>query len=154
MEARESANYIGEIASKLGVSHRTIRYYEELGLIKPTRTSGGFRKYADAEVDRLRTILMLKDLGMSLDEIRTLIQVRHEGISSEATPKLREMLLKRRSDFEGMIRKYKLGLAQLDQVLSLLKMCASCGHAADETYCQNCLNKRKEDVPPLMKTLL
>lgn len=149
-----NANYIGDIAAKLNVSQRTIRYYEELGLLKPTRTTGGFRLYADAEVERLKTILMLKELGMTLEEIRTLIEIRHQDIPSQATPKLREMLLNRRAYFESMINKYRIGLEQLDRVISLLKICATCGHPAEQAYCKHCLQEHDEEVPPLMQTLL
>jgi DNA-binding transcriptional MerR regulator len=154
MEGKENTHFIGDIASQLGVSQRTIRYYEELGLIKPTRTSGGFRVYADSEVERLKTILLLKDLGMSLEEIGSLIKVRHEGIPSEVTPKLMSMLMNRRSDFKTMIKKYQMGMDQLDKVLSLLSRCTKCGHIAEEKYCEHCLEERDEEVPPLMKTLL
>ncbi len=62
---------IGEVAKKAGVSVRTVRYYEELGLMQPSGlTSGGMRLYRDAEVTRLRFIRRLRTLRLSLDEIK------------------------------------------------------------------------------------
>lgn len=146
--------YIGDVAKRLGISQRTIRYYEELGLITPMRTSGRFRVYAEAEIERLKTVLLLKNLGISLDEIVSLIRLWHEGVPSEVTPKLREILIRRKQEFEKRAEGYRKGIEQLDEVLNLLCVCASCGHHVEAEECSHCLKKRKEDVPPLMKTLV
>ncbi len=61
---------IGEVAERVGLSLRTIRFYEEEGLVLPeTRTAGGFRLYARAAVGRLHTIKRLKPLGFSVEEM-------------------------------------------------------------------------------------
>jgi MerR family copper efflux transcriptional regulator len=61
---------IGELAEQAGVTPRTIRYYEDLGLLGPSeRTGQGFRYYTAAELTRLKKIDMLKQLGLSLEEI-------------------------------------------------------------------------------------
>ncbi len=154
MRTQESGCFIGDIAKRLNVSQRTIRYYEELGLLTPTRTRGGFRVYAEGEVERLKTILLLKELGMSLDEIVSLIKQWHEGVPAEATPKIRAILLNRLREFKHRIKQYEQGIAQLRAVLNLLNICASCGKEVKESVCTSCLSKRVDDVPPLMKTLL
>lgn len=65
---------IGEVAEQVGLSLRTVRYYEEVGLVSPVqRSAGGFRIYDEHAVDRLRLIRDLKPLGFSLDEIRTIV---------------------------------------------------------------------------------
>jgi MerR family transcriptional regulator, repressor of the yfmOP operon len=66
---------IGEIAERSGVTPRTIRYYEELGLLpRGDREQGKHRSYTEADVDRLREVTRLRDLlGLSLDELRTMI---------------------------------------------------------------------------------
>jgi DNA-binding transcriptional MerR regulator len=63
---------IGEIAEQVGVTPRTIRYYEELGLLGAgeERSKGAHRHYTDADVARLRELIRLRDLlGLSLDEL-------------------------------------------------------------------------------------
>ncbi|KAB8142945.1 MerR family transcriptional regulator [Chloroflexia bacterium SDU3-3] len=61
---------IGELAEVAGVTPRTIRYYESLGLLGPCEREGqGFRYYSDAEVARLHKIDMLKQLGLRLEDI-------------------------------------------------------------------------------------
>ena len=67
---------IGELAELTGTTPRTIRYYEEIGLLEERgeRAAGAHREYTEADVERLREILRFKDLlGVSLDELRTLM---------------------------------------------------------------------------------
>jgi cob(I)alamin adenosyltransferase len=65
---------IGELAGVTGVSVRALRHYDEVGLLEPTeRSSAGYRLYADAEVQRLYRILALRGLGMSLRQIRAVL---------------------------------------------------------------------------------
>jgi len=70
---------IGEVAEETGLSLRTIRYYEEMGLVTPSaRTTGGFRLYADADVARLRLIRRMKPLDFSLQEMRDVLALLDE----------------------------------------------------------------------------
>jgi len=147
-------HYIGDVAKRLGITQRSIRYYEERGLIQPSRTEGRFRVYAESEVERLRTVLLLKDLGMSLDEIGSLIKLWHGGTSSEVAPKVRNALLKRLDAFKAMERKYRKGIDQLTDVLNVLRVCETCGHTVAESTCEHCLESKHKEIPPLMKTLL
>ena len=67
---------IGELARLAGTTPRTVRYYEEIGLLPAAdeRETGAHRTYTEAELERLREILRLKDLlGLSLDELKALV---------------------------------------------------------------------------------
>jgi MerR family mercuric resistance operon transcriptional regulator len=65
---------IGRMSSETGVNIETIRYYERIGLLaKPPRSDGGRRVYNDAAARRLGFIRRARELGFSIDEIRTLI---------------------------------------------------------------------------------
>lgn len=67
---------IGEVAEQTSLSLRTIRYYEEMGLVTPSaRTSGGFRLYSDTDVARLRLIRRMKPLDFSLEEMGEVLGV-------------------------------------------------------------------------------
>ena len=71
---------IGEVAERIGLSLRTIRYYEEVGLAVPSaRSDGGFRLYVEADVERLRVIMQMKPLGFSLEEMRELLALLADG---------------------------------------------------------------------------
>ena len=68
---------ISEIAREVGTTTRTIRYYEEIGLLRSSaeREHGAHRTYTQADVDRLREVLQLKNLlGVSLEELKTLVE--------------------------------------------------------------------------------
>jgi MerR family transcriptional regulator, repressor of the yfmOP operon len=68
---------IGDVAELVGTTPRTIRYYEEIGLLPGSadRASGTHRAYTDADVERLRHILRLKALlGVSLDDLKLLVE--------------------------------------------------------------------------------
>lgn len=65
---------IGEVADRLGLSLRSIRYYDETGLVTPTaRTSGGFRLYSEADVQRLLLIMQMKPLDFTLEQMREVL---------------------------------------------------------------------------------
>jgi DNA-binding transcriptional MerR regulator len=67
---------IGDVARLVGTTPRTIRYYEEIGLLplSPARPSGQHRLYTEDEVERLREVMRLKDLlGVSLEQLKTLL---------------------------------------------------------------------------------
>ena len=66
--------HIGEVAERVGLSLRTVRYYEEQGLFQPAgRTDGGFRLYTDREVDRLLRIKQMKPLGFTVQQMAELL---------------------------------------------------------------------------------
>ncbi|OBJ91638.1 hypothetical protein A9W97_12205 [Mycobacterium gordonae] len=71
---------IGELADRLGINTKTIRYYESIGLLPaPQRTSSGYRHYSAADVERLSFIKTAQRLAMSLDEIREILAFRDRG---------------------------------------------------------------------------
>lgn len=68
---------IGEAAERAELSLRSVRYYEEMGLVAPeARTAGGFRLYTDEHVHRLQLIRRMKPLGFKLNEMRELLDAR------------------------------------------------------------------------------
>jgi DNA-binding transcriptional MerR regulator len=94
---------IGEVAERTGVTQRTLRFYEEKGLLKPpSRMEGGFRLYSEADVQRVERIKRLQQLlGFSLAEIKELVeaeevklQLRAEYRPEAAITQKREQLLK------------------------------------------------------------
>lgn len=64
---------VGQLAKISGVSTRTLRYYEELGLLMPRRMSNGYRVYSPADVDTLQQILLFRSCGVELEEIRCML---------------------------------------------------------------------------------
>jgi DNA-binding transcriptional MerR regulator len=93
---------IGELAKLTGTTPRTIRYYEEIGLLGTAgeREQGKHRSYGQADVERLREIVRLRDLlGLSLDQLRRLVEaetaraeIRREYRATEDPERQRELL--------------------------------------------------------------
>jgi DNA-binding transcriptional MerR regulator len=97
---------VATLASTVGVGRDTIRYYERVGLLpEPPRTTGDHRRYPPSTVDRLRFIRGCQRLGLRLDDIRDLLEVRDTG-SCACHPA--EALLRRR-------------LAEVDEELARLQ---------------------------------
>jgi DNA-binding transcriptional MerR regulator len=93
---------IGEACELLGVSPRTLRYYEELGFLQPTRTVGGHRLYGDAEIETVQRIGRMQAVGFSLGTIGKALRYRsyrdesgHPRMTLEA---LRELTAEARAD--------------------------------------------------------
>jgi DNA-binding transcriptional MerR regulator len=94
---------IGDVAKRVGTTPRTIRYYEEIGLLPSAgaRARGSHRTYSEADVERLQEVLQLKDLlGVSLDELKMLVEaedaraaLRAEWHSGDVEPARRAAIL-------------------------------------------------------------
>ncbi|KFF59292.1 MerR family transcriptional regulator [Cryobacterium sp. MLB-32] len=117
--------HIGELAEKTGLSLRTIRHYDEIGLLKASgRTDGGFRLYTQDDQGRLMLIRRMKPLGFSLDEMTALLKIIDTlptgGADAPQTAVRREL-----DDFiaQTVERRQKLQdqLGMADEFLALLR---------------------------------
>ncbi|UED76994.1 MerR family transcriptional regulator [Brevibacillus sp. DP1.3A] len=100
---------LGLLAS---VSTRTLRYYDEIDLLKPARiNSSGYRIYGQQEVDRLQQILFYRELGVSLEEIKEILDSPTFD-AERALREHREKLLERRAQLDALIANVDLTLAQ------------------------------------------
>ncbi|MFJ8884534.1 MerR family transcriptional regulator [Streptomyces sp. NPDC102402] len=93
---------IGEVAARTELSLRTIRHYEETGLVIPSaRSQGGFRLYTETDVQRLMVIRRMKPLGFTLDEMRDLLDITDRLDAAEpADSTERRALLERVETYE------------------------------------------------------
>lgn len=82
---------IGEVADQTSLSFRTLRHYDEVGLVTPSgRTEGGFRLYTEQDVARLMIVRRMKPLGYTLEEMRTVIDIVDELARSPKSSQLQE----------------------------------------------------------------
>jgi len=122
---------IGEVAKLAGTTPRTIRYYEEIGLL-PTaggREPGAHRTYAEADVERLTELLRLKDLlGVSLEELKELVEaedaraaLRREWRSGVEDPVRRRQILEQSLTYSArqleLVRRRRNEIAALETEL-------------------------------------
>jgi len=96
---------IGELAERSGLSLRTIRFYEEVGVLAPApRTKGGFRLFTDGDLQRLLLVRQMKPLGFSVEEMRTLLAAVDELAPETADPVRAEATL--------LVRDYQLRVGE------------------------------------------
>lgn len=94
---------VQKLGKMAGISTRTLRYYDEVGLLKPARiNSSGYRIYGQAEVDRLQQILFYRELGVSLDNIKDIVTASSFN-GAKALREHREKLLNKKEQLEMLI---------------------------------------------------
>jgi len=91
---REDRQQIGELARSLAITTRTLRLYEQLGLIDPPqRTEGGIRFYTREDIRRIKFVLKVKELGLSLKQMQELAEIyRQTQMPDRIMPRLIEIL--------------------------------------------------------------
>ncbi|QCO98231.1 MerR family transcriptional regulator [Arthrobacter sp. 24S4-2] len=114
-----STMHIGELAERTGLSLRTIRHYDDVGLLPATaRTDGGFRVYSEDDLERLTVIKQMKPLGFSLEEMAEILGLlaAPDDAASERSGTLAEFLEKAVHQRAKMAR----NLAQADELIQRL----------------------------------
>nr|WP_304219459.1 MerR family transcriptional regulator [Fredinandcohnia onubensis] len=103
---------VQKLAKLAGVSTRTLRYYDEIGILKPARiNSSGYRIYGQNEVNRLQQILFYRELGVNLTDIKQ-IMTNPAFDESEALKEHREQLLDKRKQIDLLIANVEKTIAQ------------------------------------------
>lgn len=133
---------IGDFARLADTNLRTLRYYEELGLLAPShRSQGGFRYYRRTDVNRVHLIRDLQELGLQLERIRELISVRAAGEpGTQFLTRVRQALSEQDrmlSERENSIREQRKRIAE---ALEKLNECQSCTNSpcARNNHCDPC----------------
>src|ERR1700751_5687001 len=122
---------IGQLARSIGVNVETIRYYQRIGLIDlPAKPYDGYRSYSDQQLRRLRFIRRAQRLGVSLDDIRALLELSN-------------------SDCQQV---QKLALEKLDLVKGKLSQLRKIESALTKTI-EQCAKRRGHESCPIIETL-
>jgi DNA-binding transcriptional MerR regulator len=113
---------IGQVAKVTGMAARTIRYYEEVGVLpSPYRTAAGYRQYTEDGVQQLLFIRRARALGLSLRHLRALTTALDGGRRGPARPRVREVVRAHLSTVQGQISELRLLEGQLQQVLRRMR---------------------------------
>ena len=130
------AMQIGIVAKKIGLSVDAIRFYERNGLLpRPPRTEGGFRRYAENDVETLAFVRRVQGLGFKLSEIRSLLDLRGSGLQPCAPVRRR---------LQGKIAEVRRKLADLRKLEQELRLAL---HSCDKE-----LRKQDAHCPILRET--
>ena len=107
---------IGDLAKQLNITTRTIRYYDQKGLVKPSRVSeSGYRLYSNEQIKQLKLIIFLKELGFSLKDIQKILEDKN---GDKLIDLLLKDQLKRNKEETRKLEEQNKKIIQLQQVLS------------------------------------
>lgn len=130
---------IGELAEEFDTTPRTIRLYEELGLIAPGRTEGGTRLYQPKDAKRLAVALRLARLGLDLERVRQFAQARPQcGSGAEAAARLLPLLAGLRDWAAATVADLNALQRDIDHAEALVRQCTDCPNRPNRHDCPHC----------------
>ena len=143
---------VGDLARKTGKTVRAIHLYEELGLIEPaTRSSGGFRLYLPAVVERVRWIDLLNGLGLSLHDTRDVLDRWWKSDHGpEAMDELRTLFSAKLEETRENIRRQQQLEKELVEGLAYLDACRVCGEPGAVDCCVGCTHDHGVEREPAL----
>jgi DNA-binding transcriptional MerR regulator/glutaredoxin len=130
MRKDQPSRKIGELAQRLGLNVRTLRYYEKIGLLPPpTRTESGYRLYSEADERLLRFVLQAKRMGFTLEEIRQIMRRSRHGSVCDY---VRETLRQHIEALDAKIAEFQRTRKELQAAENVWQ---EMGDAHDGTFC-------------------
>lgn len=143
---------VGDLARQTGKTVRAIHLYEELGLLEPaTRSSGGFRLYHPAAVERVRWIDLLNGLGLSLQDLRGALQRWWQSDHGpEAMDELRALFSAKLDETRENIQRQQQLEKELIDGLAYLETCRVCGEPGNVDCCVECAQDHGVDHEPAL----
>ena len=132
-------NKIGDVARLLATSTRTIRYYEEEGLLDPVRTEKGTRLYTQQHIDRLRAILNLARNGYPIDSIHKLAHLREQYATGDKSQEAISILLDEwLAGIDHQIQSLKQLATMIKDAQQTVRKCSGCRNEPSSQGCPTC----------------
>lgn len=133
---------IGELGRRIGLPPKTIRYYEEVGLLPPAaRTAGGYRTYNQETATRLDFIRAAKDFGFTLGEIREILAVRDRD--EAPCPYVLSLVREKLADLQDRIQRLQLLSGDLEAIVRDVEATSPVARARHGQYCHVIENRRR-----------
>src|SRR5262245_17529327 len=146
----------GEMARCSNNTLRTMRFYEEEGILRPVRrTDGGHRLFDKRELDRLMLVTDLRAAGLSLDEIKQILEVKqHAQSGDEAARKASGILTHRIAELREKLAVLARLQEDLTQTNDIMTLCLGCNDAAFPGRCDSCsVISSRPALPRTMRVL-
>jgi len=142
---------IGEVAERLKITVRTIRYYEEENLLMPHRTKGGTRLYTEQHLARIKAILHLAENGFPLEIIRLIGNTRKTcSTGNEGSKKISDIIETSIKNIEEKINNLNSLSSELSAAKKQIKKCSGCRNEPSSKGCPKCpVNKNLESIEVL-----
>ena len=133
-------NYsIGDVAKRFNRTTRTLRFYEDEGLIRANRTAKGTRYYTDEHLDRFKAIILLIDLGISIKDIAYLSKIRENSSTGNVAS---HYVYSKLDDFqkktEENIEIFQRALREVENAKRLVAQCFECERSPNRNECDIC----------------
>jgi MerR family Zn(II)-responsive transcriptional regulator of zntA len=148
---------IGDLARRAGTTMRTIRYYEQLGLIAPAaRTRGGFRLYEEDELRKLRLIKNLQLVETPLSQVKAFFDERRRGrVASDIAAGLSGLLEQQLRGVEQRIAQFGAMAASLRETIEILRCCSACSLEPGPEVCPRCpVITSRSEIPLHMQAVI
>lgn len=148
---------IGEVARRTGVTLRTIRYYQSLGLLgEPLGRKSRVRMYPERVCRRIALIRDLRRLDVPLERIRVLLAARHLApTGAEGSAELASTLAEKLTDIEKRLAEYRAMKENIEAAVAFLQTCLLCPRKPSTAVCEACeLVRCSDHVPAFFDALL
>jgi MerR family Zn(II)-responsive transcriptional regulator of zntA len=155
MAGKQELFKIGDTTRILGVTPRTLRFYEEEGLVEPVRTPKGTRLYAKEDIERLQVVQLMTAVGIPLQEIKVLSRIRSNSkTGDQASQNILSTLEEMREMVVEKIRLHQRLLKELDESAKKVSECAGCTQPPTPGNCIECAVVHEVNRPFIMRLLI
>jgi DNA-binding transcriptional MerR regulator len=143
------------MARLTGSTLRTVRFYEEAGLLTPAaRSDGGHRIFDGQQRAKLQLILDLREAGLSLSDIKQLFELKNTVESAEAASLQMSQILERQiEDMQKRITKLRRLREELASTITIIRECRSCDDQRFPLQCSDCEVLSRRDLPRAVRLL-
>lgn len=128
---------IGELAKRIGVNPKTLRFYEDIGLITSTRAPNGYRIYDSQDENNLLFIRRAQKLGLSLQEIRSIIHDIEQGQCQTAKSQIKELLFSKIAEIDNQIKELQALKSYLTERLNKIEIINTSSFSVNGCSCLN-----------------
>src|SRR5262245_32448436 len=135
---------------------RTVRFYEEEGILRPVRrTEGGHRLFDRRELDRLMLVSDMRTAGLSLDEIKQILEIKQRAANGgEAARQATEILTRRIAELREKLTVLQRLQEDLSETTALIADCMDCSHAHAPGLCETCtVTTTRPSLPRSLRVL-
>lgn len=112
---------IGEIAKQIGINTKTIRYYEDIGLLHPARAQNGYRIFSEQDEHRILFIKRAQKLGFTLSEIGTILQDIQDGLCNSAKSQIKDLINMKLAEIDNQINELIALKGYLSERLTIME---------------------------------
>lgn len=145
----------GDLARECETTVRTVRFYEEAGVLCPDkRSQGGHRLFGEADLEKLKLIMDLREAGLSLNDIRRLFDLKREHATAEhASAAMAEVLEAQIVDMQRKIAVLRRLREELAATVAIIGECQGCESKTFPSACGDCDVMGRGDLPRAMRIL-